>query len=482
MKKILITAAVGLWCWNLSAQNEVDALRYSQIGFGGTARSMSMGGAFGALGADFSCLSINPAGIGFYRKSELTFSPTFYSNMMSSSYNGTTTDDSRYNFQFNNFGLVFAGKTENTAEDGWQMLQFGFGYNRTNSFQTNMSIRGESSTSMLDAWKHTATGFGASSLDMFNEGLAYQDYLLNPVPGDSMTYTDTIPDGSTLIQKKSVEMRGGQGEWLFSFGGNYSNKLYIGATIGIPTVRYTEDDTYSETEKNDSVSSFRYYNFNQSVTTRGTGFNFKFGLIYRPVDFIRIGAAIHSPTVLHMSDSYNADMTSNFDDGSTYTYSSPNGAFDYSVVTPMRVIGSLGFVVGKMGLISADYEFVDYSDARLRSSPNVFFDQNDAIRNKYTSTSNIRIGGELRLSPLSVRAGFALYGNPYGPAVSNDGKRTSVTGGLGYRDKDDRFFIDAAYVRTMSSEKYYLYSSDFSNPVTNNGTASNIVLTVGFRY
>ena len=38
------------------AQNEIDALRYSQTMQGSTARSLSMGGSFGALGGDISCL------------------------------------------------------------------------------------------------------------------------------------------------------------------------------------------------------------------------------------------------------------------------------------------------------------------------------------------------------------------------------------------------------------------------------------------
>ena len=41
----------------------------------GTARSQAMGGAFTALGADLSNTYINPAGLGFYNRSE--FSGTF---------------------------------------------------------------------------------------------------------------------------------------------------------------------------------------------------------------------------------------------------------------------------------------------------------------------------------------------------------------------------------------------------------------------
>ena len=47
----------------LFSQGEVDALRFSREDLLGTARAMSMGGAFGALGGDLTGVSINPAGI-----------------------------------------------------------------------------------------------------------------------------------------------------------------------------------------------------------------------------------------------------------------------------------------------------------------------------------------------------------------------------------------------------------------------------------
>ena len=43
----------------------------------GTARFSAMAGAYGGLGADFTALSYNPAGIGFYQFSELIFTPQF---------------------------------------------------------------------------------------------------------------------------------------------------------------------------------------------------------------------------------------------------------------------------------------------------------------------------------------------------------------------------------------------------------------------
>ena len=48
------------------AQNHVDALRYSQESLWGSARLVSMGGAFGSLGANANSASHNPAGLAVY--------------------------------------------------------------------------------------------------------------------------------------------------------------------------------------------------------------------------------------------------------------------------------------------------------------------------------------------------------------------------------------------------------------------------------
>lgn len=480
--KIMIyaTGLAGLmWTGTLQAQNEIDALRYSQISFGGTARYSAMGGAFGAVGADMSTFATNPAGIGFYRRSELNFTPNFFGRTTTSTYNGTTSDNSRYGLNFNNFGFVMAGKADNATEDGWQTVGFGIAYNHQQSFQNNFSMRGESTSSMMDAWAKSAGGYSPSNLDVFSEWQAYQCYLLNPLPGDSLHYSDTIPDGDLLLQKKDIETRGSMGEWDFTMGGNYANKLYIGGSIGVPRLRYEESSTYSETEVNDTTSVFDYYEYNSYLETRGSGINFKFGVIFRPTDWVRLGAAFHSPTFLRLTDTYSSNMLSKLG-ANNFSAESPSGNFNYTIVTPLRAIGSIAFVIGKKGIVSADYEFVDYSDARLRARPQVFFDQNDAIRLKYTAAGNLRVGAEYRIQPISLRAGFALYGNPYATGITNEDIRTSFSGGIGYRDPDDRFYVDGAFVRTMWTENYYFYEG--ANAVSNKTGATNVMVTVGFRY
>ena len=465
----------------LSAQNETDALRYSRIGFGGTSRYSSMAGAFGALGGDLSVLSTNPAGIGIYRKNEITFTPSFYNNRITSTYNGMVSDDTRFNFRFDNFGFVFGGKTGNTEGAGWQSMALAISYNRLNSFQSNMIMAGDANTSMMDHWVKTSNGSSPSNLDPFNELLAWNTWLLDNVAGDSTRYRDTIPDGTLLYQQKTITTRGGMGEWIFGVGGNYSDKFYIGASVGIPQVKYEESSTYSEEAVNDTAQTFKYYDFQQTLETTGRGFNFKCGVIYRPIDLLRVGFAFHSPSILKLSDAYQSSMTALL--GSDINADqSPAGSYNYTIRTPMRMIASVGVIIGKMGLVSVDYEFVDYSEARLKAADFAFIDANNAIRSKYTSAQNIRVGGELRFLPFTARGGFAWYGSPYSSGVDNTAARMYITGGIGYRDPDDQFFVDLGIVTTTEKSNYYFYDQSLVNPVANKSNVVNVLLSFGFRY
>ena len=144
MKKLIFAFGIGcIWNISVSAQNDIDAMRYSQITFGGTARFASMAGSMGALGGDISTLSFNPAGIAIYRKGELSITPSVFSQSTSSTFNGTNASDRKLNFNFGNIGLVttinLTGKNNTT---GWESINFGFGYNRKNNFHNRISIKG----------------------------------------------------------------------------------------------------------------------------------------------------------------------------------------------------------------------------------------------------------------------------------------------------------------------------------------------------
>ncbi len=479
MKKHGLLIATGLFCaFSITAQNDIDAIRYSQITFGGTARFASMAGSMGALGGDISTLSFNPAGIAVFRKTELSITPSVFSQSTSSTFNTMESGDRKLNFNFGNIGLV-ASWDRSGKDNGWETLNFGFGYNRTNNFHNRISIQGNNTaSSLLDTYVANANGHSASNFDQFSTGLAWETWLVNPDTNGSFLYNHVIPNYGEL-QKKSVETRGSMGETVVSFGGNYKNKVLIGATLGFVNARYVEESVYEEIDQADTIDNFKSFSFTQNLTSKGSGVNFKLGTIIKPTDWLRLGASIHTPTSIAFSDAYSSSMKSNLETVS-YDTVSPKGAFDYRITTPFRAMGSLGFIIDKYALLNIDYEYVDYTYAQLNSSPNVFADVNKTIRSKYTSTGNLRVGGEVRFDPFSFRAGYALYGSPFAKDENKNASRSSYTAGIGFRE--DNYFIDLAYVFTRYIEYNYLYDPALVSSVKNNYQNSSFMLTMGVRF
>src|SRR3989344_3224278 len=237
-KQILITGIGLLSVFSLKSQNDIDAMRYSQITFGGTARFASMAGSMGALGGDISTLSFNPAGIAIFKKTELSISTAIFSQTTSSVYKANTSSDSKLNFNLGNIGLVASINLMNDKNtSGWENINFGFGYNRTNNFHNRMDIQGDSkSSSLLDAFVENANGNDPNNFDLFSTDLAWQTYLINPDTSGIYQYVHVVPNYG-IKQKKLVETSGSMGETVISFGGNYKSKLYLGGTFGIVRVR-----------------------------------------------------------------------------------------------------------------------------------------------------------------------------------------------------------------------------------------------------
>ncbi|MES2838154.1 MAG: hypothetical protein V4667_11560 [Bacteroidota bacterium] len=483
MKKILglLVGTSFLCSMQANAQNEVDALRYSQITFGGTARSTAMGGAFGALGADFSTLSSNPGGLGVYRKSEFSVTPSIYYQSTASDYNSVLNEDEKYNLNFNNFGFVLSnkiGKDDDIPE--WKFVNFGFGYNRYNNFNNRMFIQGRGTSSILDTYLNDANGTSPDNLDQFGSGMAFNTYLIDTVPSTINRYFSDITSGGQT-QQKTFESTGGMGETVFSVGGNYADKIFVGGTFAFPRVRYSEEVMYEEADDLNSIGFFKSMQLNQRLNVTGSGFNFKGGIIFKPADFVRIGASLHTPSFFRLTETYSADITGNFDNGSTYTSESPSGKFDYRLKTPMRATGSLAFVLGKYAVISGEYEFVDYASAKLRSTKYNFNAENSEVKRKYTAAGNLRTGAEVKYENFAFRLGYALYGNPFKSGINNS-TRNNYTVGLGWRDED--YYLDVATVFSNYKENYYLYDPSVTlvNPTKNTINSKSFLLTFGYRF
>jgi len=493
MKKIILLIQIILitTTWSF-AQNDVDALRYSKIEFGGTARYNSMAGAFGALGGDFSTLSSNPAGIGLFKRSDFSITPSFYFSETNTSYNGTPGTDDKFNFNLGNAGAVIVippeGKSFNSILKNYQ---FGIGVNRVNNFNSRTVIQGNNDENSISTYfADQAWGIPADEIEQNYDGYytydlnpAWWTYMIDTIPGHNDKYYGIAENGG-VFQRKEINRWGSMNEMVFSLGANFGDRLYIGGTVGIPFIRYFEQAMYREKDVNDNVEYFDELQVYDDLHTTGSGINLKFGMIVRPINFLRIGAAIHSPTWFNnMKDYWYSDF-SNTAYGDTYYQMTPNGTYNYDLQTPWRAIGSVSLVLWKIALISADYEYVDYASAKFRSRSYYdydFYNENTAINNKYTSTQNIRLGAEVRFGHFAVRGGYALYGSPFKPGI-NDAEKFYYTGGFGFRDKN--FYVDLAYVRSESKEDYYLYNSEYvsTNPAATQLITNNVMLTVGLRY
>ncbi len=479
----------------LNAQSEIDALRYSQGLFGSTARSFGMGGAFGALGADFSTMSSNPAGIGLYRKSEFSFSLGFAGRKTESEFQGNSSSDGRFSFDIPNLGLVLA--FPKTRNEGWKQFGFALGYHRTANFNSESTFEGKNTqNSLLDSFvEDIQSAGGATPNDLYNffafdADLAYQTYLLNDDTLNLNQYTSVIPNGGAY-QSHNVTTSGGMGEFSLGFGGNYNEKIIFGVTLAFPSLQYEEESVYEEKDTDQEINvadslNFKSFRYDQSLRTTGNGFNAKFGVIVKPAEWIRVGAAIHTPTYYYMNDRYNSSMRSSFEDGSAYSYSSPEGTYSYNLTTPFKAIGSLAFVFGTMGLLSFDYELTDYSMAKLDASDYNFSSENKIIGRVYNDfASNFRGGLEVKYEKISFRAGAAYYSSPINSDYTvkeTDQHITSFTGGIGYREK--KFFFDIGYGHFVKSEGYSVYTLA-NEPVPAaklDRTDNRVVTTFGFRF
>jgi hypothetical protein len=244
-------------------------------------------------------------------------------------------------------------------------------------------------------------------------------------------------------------------------------------------VNYSEVWEHSETDPNNVINFFNGFTFRNSLTTNGTGVNLKIGLLAKPMEFLRIGAAIQTPTVLNLSDDFRSSMGTDLNDGqATHKYDA-TGAFDYAVTTPFRATGSLAFIFKQYGLISVDYEYVDYSSGRLRSGDFDYFNENEAVTTRFKAASNLRIGAELKLmNAYYVRGGYAMYGSPYVSGEPNAGKNLNIfSGGVGFRDQ--KYYMDLGFAYSGWNQTYFLYGNQ-SADVTNAQTRFSA--TIGFKF
>lgn len=483
MKKIVFLIVFLSNISVIIAQNERDAYRYSQDDIYGTARYNSLAGAMGAFGADFSTLSTNPATIGLYKRGEIAFTPVLSYKKSESQYNNVSSSRNKYSFSLGNLGMVWAFNIKNGTK--WRMWQFATGYNQIADYNNVSIVKGpneftdEKSTFIdylapqLNGIAPSTLGFGKTLGDML-----YYHWLVDPNPEDTFSYISLVDEA--LEQRQVMATDGTRGEYLFSGGANYDDKLFIGITMGIPFYDYSQKRTYSES-KNKCYDSLVFLD---NFRSKGRGINLKVGLIYQPISYVRLGISAHTPTLYNIKEEYDQVLTLyNVEqiDSNDYSYQYALGKFKYQLITPSKFSANVAFISKKWGFVDIDYEIMDYSTMQMQADINNydFENENLNIQQYYQTTHTIKVGGELKLGLVALRLGYSYMTNPYTKSANIDGSRHLFSGGIGV--KGQYFFIDFAYCYRLYSDKNVFYSANNLAPYNQTFRNQSFSITCGWK-
>lgn len=495
MKKLILSlvAIVAATGATYAQSYTPDVLKFSQTNYGSTARFKAMGGAQIGVGGDMSSLGGNPAGLGLFTKSEFSLTPEFNGMTGKASYLNTNTDSNKDRLNLNNLGVVLyspslRAKGESTQK-GVVSSVFGIGYVRNNDFGAEFHYAGKNeANSIADFFAESATRTGQEDPTKLEVGSlpdqAYQGFIIGH---DADGY---FPQTDVNNNQRQVEMRTGSTSELTAAGAlNISNQVYIGASIGLVNVRYINDSEYTESGFNVTENSNYSLSFRKNQETKGSGFNARLGVIFRPVENFRIGATLQTPTWMLIEDNTSYTLDTRIATGAhsgNYNNDPANYLFTYRVRTPLK--GSLGasYIIAGRALLSADVDFVDYASIRFSTDqgnePETILAENNAVKANYKAATNYRFGLEYKVnSAFALRGGYGLNGS----AIKEDNgyfETKYYSGGLGYRINN--YYFDLTFQRAETNTELAPYElNDYSEPVASIKTArNNAFLTFGVRF
>ncbi|MBQ1858095.1 MAG: hypothetical protein II142_07895 [Bacteroidales bacterium] len=531
MKKIVITSILAFAALGAGAQTAYDAMTFSENNYSGTARTIAMGNAFTALGGDLGSYGINPAGSAVNRYSQISFTPNlsslsssseYFANPMDNAARGTTSHTDMTRFYLSNVG----GSTyiDLRQRYGLKGISFGFVVNMTNNMAEKYVGRGLNDyTSYLGQLASGLNGYASSNLDKENafnnpdiawrEIVAWKSGMISNLNNNQEDYigaTEKVTDsngniglGGTLDQAFRRRTHGSKRDLLFNMGFNVSDMFYFGGNIGITSFSMKYDEYTHEiacnpddfpNEFSTGTTNFDRMMIRNSYSADGTGIYGKFGAIFVPIKELRFGMAIQTPTLVNINETWQTygeiDYTDSRYDG---WKKSPLGEYEYELVSPFRFNAGMAFNFG-IGVVSADYEIVDYKTMRFRNrdgySSTSFDGPNQDIKDLMTISNSLRVGMEIKPVPsFAIRAGYSFATSPE-KELENNFKALYQTAsfGLGY-SSNGSFFWDAAIRGSFKPNLYttlyedYIEDRDIASPQIR--TKTNIVdfvMTFGWRF
>lgn len=354
MKRLLLILFLA-YCL-LPIAHSQDVQRFAERQIIGTARYVGMGGAMTAIGGDPSAVQDNPAGLGLYRRGEIMLT-------VDGTIDQTCQNDSRDVYQRARFALpqvsaVWAWGNP-SKQRGMIYNNFMFSIQRLANYNRDVLVEGVG-MGMVETICEKTNGLAEEFLiDMpWNDEevgwlsiLGYEGYLIDPVVDNQWIPAVDFSSGTL-----SVSETGSVDQYTLSWAGNISNQWYVGLSLNIPTITYTKRTSLLETSRNNSAElKSMYY-------ASGIGVSGAVGLIYRPIQSLRIGASLQTPTVMQLSLQTEGDMYSTIA-GQKYDVLTPSsGSINTEIYAPLRTSFSVAGQMGNNALIAVQYDYAHSAD------------------------------------------------------------------------------------------------------------------------
>ena len=534
MKRILAAVFLSAMALQAGAQGWTDALNISENDYLGTARSVGMGNAMTAVGGDLGSLTFNPAGSAVASYSQFTITPGLSISTVTAQGSLSEGFEDKYRTRNNrmgmpNFGAMMVYDTRNKR--GLKRVSFGIVGNVTRDYTNRVRATGTNSTTTLaGSLASQADGYSTdilngsfygSNIPSWETMVGWQGGLFEQIDGAYVGITESLLDNGDIVltdkigQNYGLERKGSKYDLLMNFGLDFNDRFYFGANLGITSLTYRNDETRSEEALTgiDYGNEFKSLRIRSSYLDNGTGLYAKVGFIARPFDGFRIGAAIQTPTLITVRETYQLEASS-VAENKPMSQSSPTDEWFYNVISPWHANVGIAYTIGQFGLVSADYEYTDYRSMRLSAAydDNYYYDFSDAnldIKDFTGPVHALRLGAEIKPAPaLALRVGYNLTtGAQYNTLADSDRVvsltsderkaqlRTAVSFGVGYSSPRS-FFADFAlrfqYLPNEYFTPYWYYYTDNGKSYVDDSVVTpeicgqsalcNALLTLGWRF
>lgn len=505
MKKIFFAIILLLSVVTAKAQSIFDFPGLTTPAINGTARYMSMGGSFGALGGDVSAIIDNPAALGIFRSSELNFSTNLQHAFTKSDWGGISLTSNRTKFNINNFSWVI--NFPSYKEWGYLNSNFSFSFNRLKNFNRRAIFKHNAlDHSLSDLIVDITNGLYENDLNKLPDAylnkragylsiLGYHGYLINPKAIGSNQWESGVT-GAPQANYRLNEW-GQLNDYNFTYSGNINDVFYFGIGVSLQDYYRVAQTYYGEVFSNGK--------FNLATTTiqDGSGVNFNFGFIARLSPAIRIGASLKTPTSYSFKNQQFTTLTSNMAAaGRQMVITVPDdkkGVWDYDYTSPLKAQFSVGFIVARNAAINIDYVLTDNNTQKfkLNGETSIFNNENRDFKQYSQLAHTIKVGAEAKIaSNIKLRGGFAYITSPMSAEaqknIMNNTVQTDMeyfidnaqlygTCGIGFNFNN--VFLDLAYAYNRQNQRFTpfeMYKNTIKGDILNN--YHNIVATIAVKY